>query len=162
METVQIRLASVEDAAAVATLVAGFRDHLRASTPSDADLERDLPEALADHSLEFCCAWLEGEAVGYTHSRFFRSIWSGGTDAHLEDLFVVASVRGRSVGRQLLQNAIARARKRGARALSLTTNERNEAAQGLYRREGLAPQSHALWADGREILWGMELEGARA
>ena len=71
------------------SLVGAFRDHLRASTPSDGDLARHLPRALANPQLEFSIAWLEGEPVGYTQTRFFDSIWSLGTEAHLEDLFVV-------------------------------------------------------------------------
>ncbi len=35
--------------------------------------------------------------------------------AHLEDLFVVVSARGRDVGRRLLRHTLARAKARGAR-----------------------------------------------
>ena len=42
---------------------------------------------------------------------------------------------------------------REARRFTLNTNEGNETAQALYRSEGLAPQAHALYPEGREIVW---------
>ena len=156
--TVVIRLASKTDATALAGLGASFRDHLKAGSPSDAALRRDLPDALSDPSLEFACAWLGTAPVGYTQTRFVRSLWSGGTDAYLEDLFVGAEVRGRSIGRALLRHALSRARARGAKRFSLNTNEGNASAQALYRAEGLEPESHALYPDGREVLWVRTLQ----
>jgi GNAT superfamily N-acetyltransferase len=124
MTSLQIRPAGLADAGALAALIGGFRDHLHATGPSDAEIQRQLPRALADPGLEFGCAWLDGEAVG---------------------------------GRALLRHALARAAARGARRLALDTKERNELAQALYRSEGLAPQSHALYPGGREVLWIKEL-----
>ncbi len=149
----KIRPASSGDERALARLVAGFRDHLRATVPSDVELERHLPLALADPGIEFSCAWIGDEAVGYTQTRYLTSIWAPGTEAHLEDLFVLPSARGRAVGRALLRHVAARAGARGASRLSLDTNEGNAAAQSLYRSEGWSPQSHALYPGGREVLW---------
>jgi ribosomal protein S18 acetylase RimI-like enzyme len=148
-----IRLAGSDDVATLAALIAAFRDHLAAQSPSDEELRRDLPGSLADPGIEFCCAWLGGEAVGYTQTRFLSSVWGGGVEAHLEDLFVIPSARGRAVGRALLRHAMARASAKGAGRFTLNTNERNLAAQALYRSEGLSPQSHALYPDGREVVW---------
>jgi ribosomal protein S18 acetylase RimI-like enzyme len=152
-----IRLATRADAAALAALVAGFRDHLRAPSPSDAEIARRLPAALADPAVEFACAWLGGAPVGYTQTRHMTSIWAAGREAHLEDLFVVVAARRAGVGRALLRHALARAVERGAGRFSLNTNEGNAAAHSLYRSEGLAVQSHALYPGGREVLWVKEL-----
>jgi len=152
--------AGIAEAPALARLIAGFRDHLRAKAPSDAEIERELPRALADPALEFACAWLGGRPVGYAQMRFWSSVWACGLEAQLDDLYVVPSARGRDVGRSLLRYAVARAAVRGAGRFGLTTNEGNGAAQALYRSEGLAPQSHALYPGGREVLWVKEL-GAR-
>jgi ribosomal protein S18 acetylase RimI-like enzyme len=158
MNDLIIRPAGADDAAALAVLIGGFRDHLAAKRPTDAELQRQLPRALADPGIEFSCAWLDRDAVGYTQTRFFTSLWVGGTEAHLDDLFVVARARGRAVGRALLRHALARARERGARQFGLNTNERNEIAQSLYRSEGLSPQSHALYPGGREVFWVMRID----
>ena len=82
-----------------------------------------------------------------------------GLEAHLEDLFVVADARGSAVGRRLLRHVLDRATERGALRLTLTTNEHNDGAQGLYRSEGLAPQDHQLYPGGREVLWSTKLGG---
>jgi GNAT superfamily N-acetyltransferase len=157
----EIRICSEVDAPVVATLVAAFRDHLAASSPSDSDLARFAPVCLADPATEFSCAWLQGSPAGYSQLRFFTSIWSLGTEAHLEDLFVSESFRGRSVGRALLRHALARAREHGARIVGLNTNDHNERAHPLYLSEGFRPQSHALWPEGREVRWVMEFEAAK-
>ena len=154
----EIGLAGLDDLASVRLLVAAFRDHLRADGPSDAELDAHLPQALRDPAVEFACARLGGRAVGYTQTRYFRSLWVAGLEALLEDLFVVPEARGRAFGRALLRHALARARERGARLVGLTTNERNRTAQGLYRSEGFRPQSARIWPDGREIRWVVRLD----
>jgi ribosomal protein S18 acetylase RimI-like enzyme len=160
MGDLTIRSVGLEDASILGSLIRGFRDHLAASTPTDAELQHHLPRALDDLQIEFCCAWLSERAVGYTQTRFLTSIWAPGIEAHLEDLFVVASARTRGVGRSLLRHALARARARGARRFSLNTNEANGVAQSLYRSEGLSPQSHSLYPGGREVLWVKDLHAA--
>jgi ribosomal protein S18 acetylase RimI-like enzyme len=153
MDAVTIRCVGRDEIGVLAPLVRGFRDHLAARVPTDAQLAQHLPRALGDPAIEFCCAWLGDEAVGYTQTRFLTSIWAPGLEAHLEDLFVAPGARRRAVGRALLRHALARARVRSARSFSLATNEGNAAAQALYRSEGLAPHSHALYPGGREVLW---------
>ena len=158
---VRNRTAGSDDATVLSSLIRGFRDHLQASVPSDLEFERHLPRALADPAIEFHCAWLDEAPVGYTQTRLFTSVWASGLEAQLDDLFVVPSARGRSVGRSLLRYALARAEARGARRFALNTNEENEAAQSLYRSEGLSPQSHALYPGGREILWVKSIGAAQ-
>ena len=153
-----IGLAGVDDLESLRVLVAAFRDHLQAATPTDADLVAHLPQALSDPSIEFACAWSRGQAVGYTQTRFLRSVWASGLEALLEDLFVLPAVRGRAIGRSLLRHAMQRARERGARLVGLTTNERNQPAQSLYRSEGFQPQSAKIWPNGREIRWVVRLD----
>ena len=153
MHSLTIRPSTVDDLTALAGLIGAFRDHLGATVPSDAEILRDLPRALGDPGIEFCCAWIDDRPVGYTQTRFFTSVWVGGTEAHLDDLFVVASARRRAVGRSLLRHALSRARARGAVRFGLNTNEMNARAHALYRSEGMAPQSHALYPGGREVFW---------
>jgi ribosomal protein S18 acetylase RimI-like enzyme len=154
----EIGRAGLDDLASIRLLVAAFRDHLRADGPSDAELDAHLPQALRDASIDFACARLAGRSVGYTQTRYYRSVWASGLEALLEDLFVLPEFRGRAVGRGLLRHALARARERGARLVGLTTNERNRIAQGLYRSEGFRPQSARIWPDGREIRWVVRLD----
>ena len=80
----------------------------------------------------------------------------------LLDKYKVALVPGEAFGAPAtvrLSYAATRARERGARRLTLTTNEGNTEAQALYRSEGLAPASHARYPGGREVLWSVRLGG---
>ncbi len=154
---VDVRLIGPTDSAQLLPLAGAFRDHLRVAAPTDPELAALLPRLITDPSLEFAVAALDGRPVGYTQTRFFASLWAPPAEALLEDLFVLPAARGRSVGRALLRHALERARTRGARLLSLSTNERNELAQSLYRSEGLEPQGAKLWKSGREIRWAIEL-----
>jgi GNAT superfamily N-acetyltransferase len=155
-----IRNAGPDDLAALARLVAAFREHLDDRGLSDEDLARYLPHLLDDPSIEFACAWQDGRAIGYTHLRFFDSLWQLGVEAHLEDIFVEKPLRRAAVGRALLDHAIARARARGARRIGLLTNARNEVAHGLYRAAGLRPETHRVYPDGFEVLWVKRLAPA--
>jgi GNAT superfamily N-acetyltransferase/catechol 2,3-dioxygenase-like lactoylglutathione lyase family enzyme len=157
---VEIKIARPAESQRLRTLVVAFREHLQVNAPTDPDLEALLPRLLADPSIEFACAELHDNPVGYTQTRFYASLWASGVEALLEDLFVLPSARGRAIGRSLLRHAIHRARERGARLLGLTTNERNKLAQELYRSEGLKPQSAKIWENGREIRWVAELGAA--
>jgi ribosomal protein S18 acetylase RimI-like enzyme len=157
MSDLRIQNAAAPDAAVLADLIAGFRDHLKASSPSDSEIRIHLLRALQDPAIEFACAWLGGEAIGYAQTRFLTSVWAPGVEAFLEDLFVVASARERSVGRSLLRHSLARAEARGALRFSLNTNDHNHGAHSLYRSAGLSPQSHALYPGGREVLWSRRI-----
>ncbi|HEX2485436.1 MAG TPA: GNAT family N-acetyltransferase [Myxococcota bacterium] len=160
MSDVRVCRAEPSDADELGRLVAGFRDHLKATAPSDVDIRLHLPRALRDPAVEFGVARLDGEAVGYTQSWFVTSVWAAGLEARLEDLFVLPGARRRSVGRALLRHALARAAARGALRLNLNTNEGNRSAHELYRSEGFAPVSHALYPGGREVLWSRAVDAA--
>lgn len=150
----RVRVATAEDRGELAKLVLAFRDHLAARRPTEDELLGYLPEVLADERTEFCLALTEaGEAVGYGQCRIFPSLWGSGFEAHLEDLFVLESHRGRGIGEALIRFAIERAASRGAVGIGLHTNEANEAAQAFYRRIGFSPASEARWDGGREVYW---------
>lgn len=157
MDNVRIRACEDQDAEVLFHLIKGFRDHLKASSPTDDDLRAQLPRALGDPTIEFACAWLEDVPVGYSQTRFATSVWVRGIEAHLEDLFITSAARRRSIGRLLLRCSLRRARERGAVRVTLATNDGNGAAQALYRSEGFSPQSHALYPGGREVLWSSRI-----
>lgn len=75
MSDLKIRTAGLADVTVLAALIAGFRNHLDAKLPTDAEIQAHLPRALDDPGIEFSCAWLDGEAVGYRQTRFFISVW---------------------------------------------------------------------------------------
>ena len=59
-----------------------------------------------------------------------------GLNARIDDVIVATEARGRGVGEALTREAIERARAAGAKAVSLTSHPRREAANRLYQRVG--------------------------
>ena len=158
MGEAEIRVARSADVETVASLVAGFRDHLASTTPADAELVARLAPLLEHPDSEVLLAFSgDGVAVGYTLTRFFPSLWFEGVEAFLEDLFIAPEARGGGIGARLVEEVARRARARRVSSISLNTNENNAAAQALYRRAGFQLQSEAVWDGGREVKFTRNL-----
>jgi GNAT superfamily N-acetyltransferase len=108
--------------------------------------ETSLPEANYDHTWQRLMA---GEAifgfgarlgsetaplVGLTHYLFHDHAWSPKQVCYLQDLFVDAAVRGKGVGRALIERVGEVARERDCLRLYWTTKEDNATARLLYDR----------------------------
>ena len=74
----------------------------------------------------------DGALVGLTHYLFHRSTISIEPTCYLQDLFTDAQLRGRGVGRALIEAVYAAAREAGARRVYWQTHETNQAAMKLY------------------------------
>lgn len=146
-----VRLATRADLPALTGLAAAFRDHLGQMAPAVEQLRASLRRLLADAATEFVLAEDGGAAVGYAQCRYRYSAWTGAPDVELEDVFVAPEARRNGVGRDLVEFALALARRRGCRLACLATNERNLPALALYGRFGFSP-ARARWAGGRQ-LW---------
>jgi GNAT superfamily N-acetyltransferase len=71
-----------------------------------------------------------------------------GTRAIIEDVVVDEAVRGRGIGRAVVQYLLDLARLQGARGVALTSNPHREAANRLYLRMGFLPrQTNAFYYD---------------
>ena len=144
-----IRLAGPEDAVAVASLFAAFRDWYGERTPGDAQIRRSVDQLLADERTEFL---LTGDPpAGFAQLRFRPSVWTGADDAWLEDVYVSEDARGGGLGRALVEACLDRARRRGCRRIQLDCNERNAAALGLYESLGFSAEQPARWSGGRDL-----------
>jgi GNAT superfamily N-acetyltransferase len=77
-------------------------------------------------------AVLDGKIVGIVHYIDHRSTWTTGNYCYLQDLFTSEDVRGRGVGRALIEAVYERARANGASRVYWLTHETNTAAQALY------------------------------
>jgi ribosomal protein S18 acetylase RimI-like enzyme len=148
-----IRLATPDDAADVARLIAAFRDWQGRDEPSDASIEASVRRLLGDPNTEYL---LGGDpARGVLQLRFRHSVWTGTDDAHLEDLFVHADARRSGLGRALVDAALERARERGCARIELDANEANEPALRLYRSVGFESWSKA--AGGNDLFMRLRL-----
>ena len=70
--------------------------------------------------------------VGIVHYLFHRSCWTAGAYCYLQDLFTLESMRGRGIGRALIEAVYERARAAGANRVWWLTQESNTAGRLLY------------------------------
>lgn len=74
----------------------------------------------------------DGKVVGLVHYLFHRSTWADTDYCYLEDLFVSEEVRGKQIGKQLIEYVQQQARKRHSAHLYWHTHETNLRGQRLY------------------------------
>lgn len=79
----------------------------------------------------------DGRAVGLAHYLFHRTCWAIDDTCYLQDLFADPSVRGRGVGRALIEAVYAAADLHGASAVYWMTQDFNTTARQLYDRVGV-------------------------
>lgn len=81
----------------------------------------------------YCAVAMEGEKVlGFVHYLFHRSTWAESDFCYLEDLFVSPDIRGRHVGKQLIEFVNQQAKQRDCARLYWHTQETNLRGQRLY------------------------------
>jgi ribosomal protein S18 acetylase RimI-like enzyme len=138
----RVWLAGAQDAASVAELMAGFRDHMGSSGPSDENMRATIETLLRDPATEFLLGAAEdgAAAVGVCQLRYRLTVWTGACDCWLEDVFVEAGARRIGLGRALVEAAIERAVARGCKRIDLDVNEDNHNALALYRSMGFSTE----------------------
>lgn len=77
-------------------------------------------------------AEMEGELVGLAHYLFHRSTISIQPTCYLQDLFTLDSMRGRGIGRKLIESVYERAREAGSARVYWLTHHTNATARRLY------------------------------
>lgn len=80
----------------------------------------------------------EGRVVGIANCVLHLSTWSTKPFCYLNDLYVDPNVRGRSIGKALIDEIIARAERNGWARVYWMTAETNTRARRLYDRYGPA------------------------
>jgi len=151
---IQIRRAGIEDAAEIARLLHDFNSEYSEPTPGVAALTENAGRMLAADEMTVLLAGAGPDGISVI--RFRTAIWTGGPEAHLQELYVVPPLRGGGIGRALLEATIAAAREAGATGIDLNTGETDTAARGLYEsfgftnREG-SPQGPSMLFYEREI-----------
>jgi ribosomal protein S18 acetylase RimI-like enzyme len=131
---IQVRQAGVEDAPAIARLLHDFNLEYDEPTPEVAALNATCRRLLADDE---ATVLLAGDGPdGLALLRFRPALWAEGLEAYLQELYVIPAVRGRGIGRSLLEAAIELSRERGAAGIDLNTGETDTAARALYESMG--------------------------
>ena len=94
-------------------------------------------------------AWVDGKLVGFATLYWFFSSTKAADSVLMNDLFVLDGVRGKGIGRALIQRALDEARRRGAAHLEWFTAPDNATAQRLY---------DSVPGAGRSIWYAYEIE----
>jgi len=77
-------------------------------------------------------ALLDGKAVGLTHYLYHRTCWSLVNNCYLQDLFADPEIRGKGVGRALIEAVHKEAGRIGVTNVYWMTHETNTTARKLY------------------------------
>ncbi len=77
-------------------------------------------------------AELDGKVVGFTHYFFVRSTSDWGPPCYLQDLFAQSDIRGKGIGKALIEAVYADADKHDAAQTYWLTDEANATARKLY------------------------------
>ena len=106
--------------------------------------ETDIPDAVTRETwrrfhdpaepMWAAVAELDGRVVGIVHTIRHRSCWTTGDYLYLQDLFADEAIRGRGVGRALIEHVYAEARRLGCSRVHWLTKHDNTTAQRLYDR----------------------------
>ena len=70
--------------------------------------------------------------IGFTHCLFRPSTWTETDYCYLEDLFVDPNIRGKGIGRALMNKVVELAKEKNSKRVYWTTQEFNKTARVLY------------------------------
>ena len=74
----------------------------------------------------------EDGIIGFTHCLFRPSTWTETDYCYLEDLFVDPNIRGKGIGRALMNKVVELAKEKNSKRVYWTTQEFNKTARVLY------------------------------
>ena len=128
----KIRMAHEDDFAQWVTLWKGYqvfyKTHIAEAT-TDTTWSRFLDPA---EPMYCAVAEVDGKLIGMVHYIFHRSCWTAGDYVYLQDLFVAPELRGKGVGRALIDHVYAVAKAQGGSRVWWLTQETNSDAMHLY------------------------------
>jgi len=130
---VEIRRAAPEDAPMVARLLHDFNAEFEDETPGVEALTEYTRPLIESGEI---VVLLANQADGISLWRLRPSPWTGRPEAYLQELYVVPALRGRGIGRALLEATMDGAREAGATGIDLNTGETDAAARALYESAG--------------------------
>jgi GNAT superfamily N-acetyltransferase len=136
------RLATRADAPALVHLLSELIRYHRVKPPATLALRNVLEQALSGGTQLFLLAESgAGEPLGACELLPVWDPWTGGRACELRELVVTAGMRGRGIGRMLVEQASATARMLGCGRLYLLTETWNREGPALYRRLGFTEKS---------------------
>jgi len=151
---ISIRCAGPEDAPEIARLLHDFNTEYSEPTPGVEALTKYSRQLLEEGEMTVLLAGRGPDGISLI--RFRPCVWTGGPEAHLQELYVVPPLRGQGIGRALLEATIQLSREAGASGVDLNTGETDTAARALYESAGFtnregSPEGPSMLFYEREI-----------
>ncbi|MGC1166289.1 MAG: GNAT family N-acetyltransferase [Solirubrobacterales bacterium] len=146
---IRIRRGGVEDAGAIARLLHDFNSEFAEPTPGVEALTEYSRQLLGAGEMTVLLAGAGPDGISLL--RFRDSVWTGGPEAYLQELYVVPALRGRGIGRALLEATMEAAREAGATGIDLNTGTTDTAARALYESCGFTNREGS--PDGPSMLF---------
>lgn len=131
---------ATEATAELVEALAALLPQLSSSPPPTAD---EVAAIAAHPDAVLFVARLDGRIVGSLTLVTYRI--PTGFKAWIEDVVVDETARGHRIGEDLTRAALDEARRRGAKAVSLTSRPSREAAHRLYQRVGFAIRDTSVY-----------------
>ncbi len=133
----QIREAEAGDEAAFRRLWAGYLDYY--ATPLSEEVTAHSWGRILDPASPMGLRLVEvaGEVAGFALYLHHPSSWVPGDDCYLEDLYVADDRRGQGLGRALIEDLMALAKRQGWQRIYWMTDQDNARARRLY--DSIAP-----------------------
>ncbi|WP_456388897.1 N-acetyltransferase family protein [Profundibacter sp.] len=128
-----IRPLTAKDEAEWRRLWCAYLEYYETSVPEEVYVST-FARLLGNDPLDFCglVAELDGRLVGLTHYLFHRHGWKIENTCYLQDLYSDPDVRGRGIGRALINAVYKAADEAGAPAVYWLTQDFNQAGRRLY------------------------------
>ncbi len=150
--SLNIRLASRDDADAIGRLLHAFNREYDEPTPEPSTLAERMRQLLDGGDT---VVLLAGDGPdGLAVLRFRAAIWTAGLECYLAELYVAPARRGQGLGRGLMEAALREARERGADTMDIGVDEPDHAARCLYESLGFSNRS----APGGPLMYVYERE----
>lgn len=151
---ISTRLAAADDAEAVARMLHDFNVEFGTPTPGVEFLTSRCGELLAAEEMTVVLGAEPPVGLGVL---FFRpSLWSGGQEVYLAELYVVPDRRDEGIGGAILSAAMDLARERGATDMQIGVDEPDVDARRFY--ESLGFRNHdPVDASARMFFYEREL-----
>jgi ribosomal protein S18 acetylase RimI-like enzyme len=153
LDGMTVRRATPGDAPDVARLLDDFQAEFDESSPGVETLSDRYADLISKREMTVLLA---GDGPdGFAQVRYRPWVYSAGLHSYLEELYVVPALRGRGIGRALLEAALEAARAEGATHMELGTSETDEAARSLYESVGFTNREDG---PGGPVMFFYELE----
>lgn len=131
-----VRRGEPADAETIGRLLHDFNVEFDEPTPRSEQLAQRIGELLSEGQTQVLLVGTGPDGLAVL--RFRPAIWSPARECYLAELYVVPHMRGRGLGRALMQAAIQTARGNGADHMDLGTSDSDVAARALYESLGFS------------------------